>query len=59
MRKGKTTVEPSTLFVVKGDGSGSASIPGGAKGVRQVLVTLEPNGGSGKPTTPPLLRANL
>jgi anti-sigma-K factor RskA len=58
-RKGNATVEPSTLFVVRRDGRGSAAIPGVTGDVQQLLVTLEPNGGSKKPTTKPLLKATL
>jgi anti-sigma-K factor RskA len=53
------TVEPSSLFVVRPDGTGSAAIPGGLEGVQAVMVTLEPESGSSKPSTAPVLRAPL
>ena len=52
-------VEPSTLFQVHKDGSGAAAIPDGLDGADQVMVTLEPPGGSAKPTRAPLIVTNL
>ena len=48
-------VEPSTLFQVHRDGTGAAAIPEGLDGADQVMVTLEPPGGSAKPTRAPLI----
>ena len=56
-RDGK--VEPSTLFQVHRDGSGAAAIPDGLDGADQVMVTLEPPGGSAKPTRAPLIVTKL
>jgi hypothetical protein len=58
-RGGNDQLEPSSLFVVGRDGRGSAGIPGGLEGVREVLATLEPQGGSARPTAQPVLRATL
>jgi anti-sigma-K factor RskA len=58
LRRGDVT-EPSSLFVVRRDGSGTAAIPGGLSGVREVMVTMEPGRGSAQPTTAPVLRAEL
>jgi anti-sigma-K factor RskA len=44
------------LFSVTSRGSGSVNIPGGLHGVKEVLVTSEPLGGSSHPTSPPLIR---
>jgi hypothetical protein len=56
-RDGK--VVPSTLFQVHRDGTGAAAIPRGLEGADRVMVTLEPRGGSAKPTRAPLIVAKL
>ena len=48
-------VEPSTLFQVHRDGTGAAAIPEGLEGADEVMVTLEPPGGSAQPTREPLI----
>jgi anti-sigma factor RsiW len=57
--RGKRGIQPSSLFVVRRDGRGSAAIPDGLDGVRAVMVTQEPEGGSAQPSSMPLLRAAL
>jgi hypothetical protein len=57
--RGKRGIQPSSLFVVRRDGRGSAAIPDGLDGVRAVMVTEEPEGGSAQPSSMPLLRAAL
>lgn len=52
-------IEPSTLFQVHRDGTGAAAIPRGLDGADQVMVTLEPRGGSAKPTRAPIIVANI
>jgi hypothetical protein len=52
-------VESSTLFQVHRDGSGAAAIPEGLEDADQVMVTLEPPGGSRRPTRAPLIVTNL
>ena len=52
-------IEPSSLFVPSADGSAAAAIPGPLTGADRVLITAEPEGGSRKPTSPPLLEATL
>lgn len=52
-------MEPSTLFVLDREGSGTAAVPGPLEGADRVLVTEEPRGGSQRPTSPPLLAASL
>ena len=52
-------VVPSTLFQVHRDGTGAAGIPEGLEGADQVMVTLEPRGGSAKPTRAPLIVTKL
>jgi anti-sigma factor RsiW len=56
-RDGK--VEPSGLFQVHRDGTGAAAIPRGLDNADQVMVTLEPAGGSAKPTRKPLIAADI
>jgi anti-sigma factor RsiW len=58
VQRGKQ-LQPSSLFVVRKDGSGGAAIPGGLEGVQAVMVSEEPEGGSTKPTTKPVLAAKL
>ncbi len=53
------TVQPSTLFQVHRNGSGAAAIPEGLDDADQVMVTLEPPGGSRKPTRAPIIVANI
>jgi anti-sigma-K factor RskA len=48
-------VEPSTLFQVHRNGSGAAAIPHGLKDADRVMVTLEPPGGSTKPSRAPVI----
>ena len=53
------SLEPSSLFVPRRDGAAEAAVPGSLDGADAVLVTREPRGGSLKPTSRPLLRADL
>jgi anti-sigma-K factor RskA len=53
------TVEPSSLFVLRRNHTGDAAVPGPLEGADAVLVTREPRGGSPRPTSPPVLRAQL
>lgn len=50
---------PSTVFVVDNSGSGVTAVPESLQGAERLLVTAEPYGGSGQPTTRPLLAAVL
>lgn len=47
------------LFSVSGSGRATVAIPGGVAGVRAVLVTAEPLGGSRTPTSAPVIVARL
>ena len=47
------------LFSVAADGAGDVGIPGNVRGVSQVMVTQEPQGGSRSPTHPPVIVARL
>jgi anti-sigma-K factor RskA len=52
-------IDASSLFVVRRDGSGAAAIPAGLEGAEEVMVTMEPEGGSTTPSMEPLLRVKL
>jgi hypothetical protein len=47
------------LFTVAADGAASVGVPGSVSGVREVLVTSEPLGGSLVPTRPPVIIARV
>jgi Anti-sigma-K factor rskA/Putative zinc-finger len=49
-RGGASPVPTSALFSTRTDGSASVDVPGSLHGVRAVMVTAEPSGGSEKPT---------
>jgi anti-sigma-K factor RskA len=53
------TVQPSSLFSVRGNRSGEAAVPGPLDDADAVLVTKEPHGGSTQPTSRPLLSVSL
>jgi hypothetical protein len=60
LSRGSTSLRPTdALFGVTGSGSGSVDVPGSLHGVKEVLVTSEPLGGSSRPTSPPLIRVSL
>jgi anti-sigma-K factor RskA len=46
------------LFSVNTKGSGTVAVPGSLRGVREVLVTAEPLGGSPVPTRSPIIEAS-
>jgi hypothetical protein len=58
-RRGGTVRPAGALFAVGNDGSGVAAIPGGVKGVDEVLVTRERAGGATRPTEPPVIRVRV
>jgi anti-sigma-K factor RskA len=49
----------NTLFTVTSSGSATVGVPGSITGVKEVLVTSEPRGGSRVPTTSPVIIAKL
>lgn len=59
VRDNKRKAEPSSVFVLSNDGTGSASIDHGLEGASAVLVTREPKGGSDVPHEGPLISAEL
>ena len=60
VRDGRSDPVPAgALFDVDSSGQGAAALPGGVDDVASVLVSVEPAGGSQKPTTQPVIAANL
>lgn len=57
--RGATFLPTDALFGVTHSGSASVNVPGNLAGVRQVLVTAEPLGGSPQPTSSPIIVATL
>ena len=55
-RPGRAPDPTNALFSVRG-GSATVEVPGSVRGVEQVLVTDEPNGGSRAPTRAPVIIA--
>jgi anti-sigma factor RsiW len=47
----------AALFTVNGAGAADVAVPGDLRGVRELLVTEEPAGGSRVPTSPPVIVA--
>jgi anti-sigma-K factor RskA len=58
-RAGAPPMPTNALFGVTHSGSASVNVPGNLAGVRQVMVTAEPLGGSAHPTSPPIIVATL
>ena len=58
-RPGSAPRATSALFGVTHAGSASVNVPGDLTGVRQVMVTAEPLGGSPHPTSSPVVVARL
>jgi hypothetical protein len=57
-RGGKAPEPTSALFSTRRDGTASVDVPGSLDGVRAVMVTDEPSGGSAKPTGRIILTAS-
>jgi len=58
-RPGAPPKPTDALFMVTGAGNGSVEIPGSLLGVREVMVTSEPLGGSSSPTSLAVLRVRV
>lgn len=58
-RRGHAPQPTDALFTVTSTGSATVDIPGSLRGLREVMVTAEPLGGSASPTSPALLRVEL
>jgi hypothetical protein len=60
LQRGPHTLSPTkALFSVTAAGTGDVDVPGSLRGVREVLVTQEPAGGSRSPTRAPVIVAPL
>jgi hypothetical protein len=60
LSRGPASAQPTdALFGVTGSGLGSVNVPGSLHGVKEVMVTSEPFGGSSRPTSSPILRVIL
>ncbi|HEY3189532.1 MAG TPA: anti-sigma factor [Solirubrobacteraceae bacterium] len=57
-RPGAAPAPTDALFAPSRDGAATVDVPGGVRGVAQVLVTDEPRGGSRKPTRTPVIVAS-
>ena len=57
--KGQRRPVPSTLFAVTSDGTADIGVPGGLHGLRSLLVTVEPRGGSLVPTNRAVIQLPL
>jgi anti-sigma-K factor RskA len=58
-RGGGDAQPTSALFDVTAAGNGETAVPGNLHGIREVMVTSEPHGGSLRPTRAPLIRIAL
>jgi anti-sigma-K factor RskA len=58
VRRGER-IKPSSLFEARMDGTASAAIPHELNGADEVMVTVEPRGGSEEPTSGPLASVDL
>jgi hypothetical protein len=56
LSRGSAPQPTDALFGVTRHGSGAVAVPGSLNGVKEVLVTSEPLGGSSQPTSTPLIR---
>ena len=60
LKRGGASPQPTdALFGVTSLGRGAVTVPSSLRGVKEVLVTSEPLGGSTRPTSPVLLRVVL
>jgi anti-sigma factor RsiW len=58
-RPGRAPAPTSALFSVTAGGEGDVDVPGDVRGVKVLMVTPEPAGGSRVPTHPAVIRAQL
>jgi hypothetical protein len=58
-RTGAAPHPTDALFMVTSAGNGSVEVPGNLRGVREVMVTSEPLGGSSAPTSLAVLRVRV
>jgi len=54
------TPQPTdALFTVSASGQATVGVPGSVSGVKEILVSSEPRGGSSSPTRAPVIVAHL
>jgi anti-sigma-K factor RskA len=58
-KPGQNPQPTNVLWTPLADGSATVSVPGSLNGVKSVLVSSEPRGGSAAPTSMPVLNASL
>ncbi len=59
VKRGGAPQPTDALFTVSSAGSATVGVPGSVTGVKEILVTAEPTGGSKVPTSTPVIVANL
>ena len=59
IKRGGAAQPTDALFTVSSAGSATVGVPGSVSGVKQIMVTAEPTGGSKVPTSTPVIVANL
>jgi anti-sigma-K factor RskA len=60
LKRGGATPQPTdALFGVTSQGRGAVAVPDNLHGVKEVLVTSEPRGGSSHPTSQPLISVSV
>jgi len=59
VKRGGAPQPTDALFTVTSAGSATVGVPGSLSGVKQILVTAEPAGGSRAPTATPVIVADL
>jgi anti-sigma-K factor RskA len=59
VKKGGAPQPTDALFTVSSAGSATVGVPGSVAGVKEILVTAEPTGGSKVPTSPAVIVAKL
>jgi hypothetical protein len=60
LKRGEHVPTPTrALFSVTAAGAGDVAVPGDLRGVTEVLVTAEPDGGSAVPTSAPVITAHI
>jgi anti-sigma-K factor RskA len=59
VKRGGAPQPTDALFTVSSSGSATVGVPGSVSGVKEILVTAEPTGGSKVPTSTPVIVADL
>jgi hypothetical protein len=59
INRGGAAQRTDALFTVTSRGAATVGVPGSVSGVKEVMVTSEPLGGSSVPTSAPVIVAHL